>query len=101
MLLPGFVHRQVVVENAQRAMVVERFQQVECFEVIGTGLVRLIGADIEVAEIHEGVAMACGSRSSLEWSAPLYSRRRLGRTDQTAPAYSLIAETVESSLVCP
>ena len=54
-MLPGLFHGQVVVEDAEGAMVVEGFQKVERFEIVGTGLFRPISADIQVAEIHEGV----------------------------------------------
>ncbi len=55
LLLPGFFQREIVVENAQRAMVIEWFQQVQRFEIVGTGFLRFIRADVEIAQIYESV----------------------------------------------
>ena len=55
MLLPPFFHRQVVVQDAERAMIIERLQQIERFKIVGAGFLRPVGADVEIAEIDEGV----------------------------------------------
>ena len=66
-LLPRFVHRQVVVD-AQRAMVVQRFQQVECFGGNRDAPCPLIGADIEVAD-SRGVDAMADLAHRVEWSS--------------------------------
>ena len=48
-------------------MVIERFQQVQRFEIVGTAFSGL-SAPMWIAQIYESMAMACGSRL-LRWMA--------------------------------
>ena len=49
MVLPAFFHRQVMVEDAEGAMIIERLQQIESFQIVGAGLLRPVGADVQIA----------------------------------------------------
>lgn len=53
MRLPGLLHPEIVIQNAQRAMVVERHQQIERFEVVGAGSLGMPGSDVEITKIDE------------------------------------------------
>jgi len=56
-LLPLAVARllqcEVVVENTERAVVLQFTQEIQRFEVVGAGFVGTVGADVEVAEIDQ------------------------------------------------
>ena len=53
--LTGFLKGQVIVENAECAVVFEVTQQIQGFKVVGAGFFRMVGADVQIAEIHQGV----------------------------------------------
>lgn len=60
LVLPGLFHGQVVVEDAEGAMVVERFEKIEGFQIVRTGLFGPVGADVQVAEIDESMGDGVG-----------------------------------------
>jgi hypothetical protein len=53
--LTGFLQRQIVIENAERPIVVEIAQQIQRFKVVGAGFFRMVGADVEIAQIDQRV----------------------------------------------
>ena len=53
MVLPSLFYRQVVIENAKRAMVAQRLEKVQRFKIIGAGLFMTVGPDIQIAEIDQ------------------------------------------------
>jgi hypothetical protein len=55
LLFTGFLQREVVIENAERTIIVQRMEEVQRFEVIGAGLLRMIRTDVEIAKIDEGM----------------------------------------------
>jgi hypothetical protein len=44
-----------MVEDAERPMIVQGCEEVEGFEIVGTGLFRCAGSDVQIAEIHQRV----------------------------------------------
>ena len=54
-LLPRLFHSEVVIEDAQRLMVVHRLEEIEGFEIVGAGFLRSSGADVQIAQIDERV----------------------------------------------
>ena len=53
--LTSFLQRQIIVENTECAIVVEIAQQIQCFEIVGAGFFRMVGADVKIAEIYQRV----------------------------------------------
>ena len=51
----SLLQREVVVENAERAIVFEITQKIQRFEIVGAGFFRMVGADVKIAEIHQRV----------------------------------------------
>ncbi len=51
----SLLQRQVVIENAECAVVLQLAQQIQRFEVIGAGFLGMVGADVEIAEIDQRV----------------------------------------------
>jgi len=51
----SLLEREVVVKNAECAIVFQCAEEIQCFEVIGTGFFRMVGADVKIAEIHQRV----------------------------------------------
>ena len=49
------LQREVVVENAERAIVFQCAEEIQRFEIVGTGFLRMVGADVKIAEIHQRV----------------------------------------------
>src|SRR5262245_11935751 len=49
----SFLQREIVVKNAERAIVFECAEEIQRLEVVGTGLFRVVGAGVKVAEIHQ------------------------------------------------
>lgn len=52
---PRLLHRQIMVENSERAIVAELTQDIQGFEKVGPGLGRAIGSDVEISQIDQGV----------------------------------------------
>lgn len=51
--LTGFLKGEIVVEDAQGAVVVQRAKQVKCFKVIRTGLLWMVRSNVQVAEVDQ------------------------------------------------
>lgn len=58
--LTGFLEGEIVVEDAQGAVVVQRAKQVKCFKVIRTGLLRMVRSNVQVAEVDQGMGDGMG-----------------------------------------
>lgn len=54
--LTGFLQRQIVIENAERTIVIEIAQQIQGFKVVGACFFRMVCADVKIAEIHQRVS---------------------------------------------
>ncbi len=55
MILTSFFQREIMVQNAKRPMIVQWRQQIQRLEIVGTGLLRPAGPDVQVAQVDEGV----------------------------------------------
>src|SRR5262245_22868182 len=53
--LAGFLQSQIVIENAERPIVVELAQQIQGFKVVRACFFRMVGADVKISEIHQRV----------------------------------------------
>ena len=51
----SLLQRQIVMENAERAIVFQFAEEIQRFEIVGVGFPRMVGADVEIAEIHQRV----------------------------------------------
>jgi len=51
----SLLQREVVVENAERAIVIQCAKEIQRFKVVGAGFFRMAGADVKIAEIHQRV----------------------------------------------
>jgi hypothetical protein len=51
----SLLQRQIVMENAERAIVFQCAEEIQCFKVVGAGFPRMVGADVKIAEIHQRV----------------------------------------------
>ena len=51
----SLLQRQIVVENAQRAIVMQCAEEIKGFKVVRVGFVRMADADVKIAEIHQRV----------------------------------------------
>ena len=49
----GFFHAEVVIENAESAVVAQWFQEIERFQIIGSGFLGAARADVEIAEVDQ------------------------------------------------
>ena len=49
----SLLHPEIVVEDAERPVIVQGGEEIEGFEVVGARLLRCVGSDVEVAEVHE------------------------------------------------
>ena len=56
MSLASLFNREIMVQNAERPMIVQRRQQVQRLEIVGTGLLRPAGPDVKVTQIDEGMS---------------------------------------------
>ncbi len=93
--ITGFLQRQVVVQNAEGAIVVQRMQKVQGFEVIGAGFFCATGADVEIAEIDQcvgdGVVIALGSLNSQDFTV---TRFGLGKIVEEGTGVTQIAKGI-------
>ena len=51
----SLLQRQIIVENAECAIVFRVAQEIQCFEIVGAGFLRMVGADVEIAEVDQRV----------------------------------------------
>ena len=51
----SLLQRQIVVENAERAIVFQCAEEIQRFKVVGAGFFRMVGPDVKIAEIHQRV----------------------------------------------
>ena len=80
----SFLQREVVVENAQRAIVIQCAEEIQGFKVVRAGFVWMVGADVKIAEIYQ-----CVGDGLL---IPFYA---LDREDFSIAGFSLIQITRE------
>ena len=51
----SLLQRQIVMENAERAIVFQCAEEIQRFKVVGAGFSRMVCADVKIAEIHQRV----------------------------------------------
>lgn len=51
----SFLQREVIVENAERAIIFQIAQKIQGFKIVGAGFLRMVGADMKIAEIDQCV----------------------------------------------